>query len=34
MAMFYSNNKTKIVDDFKPLDYNAFVRIFNIAKEQ
>ena len=34
MAMFYSNNKTKVVDDFKPLDYNAFVRIFNIAKEQ
>lgn len=32
MALLYSNNKTKVVEDFKPLDYNAFVEIYNIAK--
>ena len=32
IALSYSNNKTKIVDDFKPIDYKACVEIFNIAK--
>ena len=32
MALIFSNNKTKVIEDFKPLDYNAFVEIYNIAK--
>lgn len=32
MALYYSNNKTKVIEDFKRLDYNAFIEIFNIAK--
>ena len=32
IALSYSKNKTKIVDDFKPIDYKACVEIFNIAK--
>ena len=32
IAISYSKNKTKVIDDFKPIDYKACVEIFNIAK--
>ena len=31
MALFYSNNKTKVIKDFKDLDYQAFKEIYKLG---